>query len=346
MKGKTPGLSVGLAPYLALCLSAEFVSPGAIHAQPVPASFTLDFQAPRSVGGTPASSALAAFKCRLSAATAGPGLPPCEGATGWSLGVEAVGDCELSFATTLATVGADVTQGGLRSGGFELTELTTGVGNKGAVSVVVLSNSLPISLPPETDHHLLGIEVTSAALPVAGCLPCTVRYRSGLVSSSGTAIDVKVTASGVACFADEPIHDWNLWTVGNIAAGAARYQGDRVEVCSSSRGYGGVSDSLLLLARDVPGDFTLEADIVSVEGEATVTAGDIFTITGTGFSPIPQENIVLVGDVIVRVLAATETALTVEAELVVSGGETPIFFALDFKVASSLPACAQRGCFN
>src|SRR5262245_27257617 len=59
-------------------------------AQAPPASFLLDFEGPRSVGSSPESTAIAAFKCRLSPAGVDPGLPGAAGASGWMFGVEAV----------------------------------------------------------------------------------------------------------------------------------------------------------------------------------------------------------------------------------------------------------------
>src|SRR5262249_39099417 len=81
-----------------------------------------------------------------------------DGAQGWSIGVRAAGG-KIVDATVSGTAGADVTAGGLRTGGFEKTELTVGPGNEGAVSSVVLSFDHPVTLEANGTAEILKLSV-------------------------------------------------------------------------------------------------------------------------------------------------------------------------------------------
>jgi hypothetical protein len=84
------------------------------------------------------------------------------GAQGWSFSVESAGDCALTAASTIGGAGADTADGGLRSGGFEKTQLVDPLqngGRSGAITAIVLSFTLPVELPAG-DHVVLGTTVT------------------------------------------------------------------------------------------------------------------------------------------------------------------------------------------
>ena len=96
-----------------------------------------------------------------------------DGAQGWSISIAAEDGAEITSITTNGTVGADVADGGLRSVGFEKSELTTrsgvtpGGGNgcdglNGAVSAVVLSFVNPITLEANGSATVAIIGVASA----------------------------------------------------------------------------------------------------------------------------------------------------------------------------------------
>lgn len=89
------------------------------------------------------------------AITAGPEVL---GIQGWSLSVGGNG-VGISDATIDGTAGAESDEGGLRDGGFEKTELTTGDGNEGAVSAIVLSFTQPIVLDNIADADLLVLTI-------------------------------------------------------------------------------------------------------------------------------------------------------------------------------------------
>jgi len=81
------------------------------------------------------------------------------GVQGWSLSVESRGECELIDVTTAGTIGADVSTdpSGLRNSGFEKTEIVDPLANggrEGVVSAVVLSFSLPLTVPAG-EHRVL-----------------------------------------------------------------------------------------------------------------------------------------------------------------------------------------------
>jgi hypothetical protein len=116
------------------------------------------------------------------------------GVQGWSLGCTASG-CRITNITTAGTVAADVNDDppGLRRNGFELSEVTAGVGNEGAVSAVLLSTSdQPITLDPAGSPHTIFKLTLEADCPSGGnCDPCTLRFVDGLVGS-GRPVEIFV----------------------------------------------------------------------------------------------------------------------------------------------------------
>lgn len=111
---------------------------------------------------------------------------------GWSIGV-AGDDCDIVSATTAGTVAASA-PAGLRDplpGSFEHTEITSGAGNAGAISVVVLSFTQPVELPVGT-HDVLALEV----LPHAGVESSQLRFADGLRRNGGIAVDNIATVCG------------------------------------------------------------------------------------------------------------------------------------------------------
>ncbi|MBI4600777.1 MAG: hypothetical protein HY721_02340 [Planctomycetes bacterium] len=272
--------------------SGLWLSPRIALAQPAPA-FTLDFDGPSTAGAFPRTSVTAGIKCRLQ----GTSLPGAPGAQAWSLGVEAAGSCRIVLGTTLATAGASVREGGFRrDDGFEHTELTSGAGNEGVVSVVVLSRTGGATLdPPGSPHHVLGLEV-EGKVP-EGCTDCALRYRSGLegslgpvkltVTQAGQTVEPATRAAtlglcGVPCFAPQPVPGFNELEVDDAVVGSARSQKEVIEVCSSSRGYGGPQDALLTLVQETGVELEASAEVLSVDGQAGVEAR---AFTGTGSDP-------------------------------------------------------------
>lgn len=139
-----------------------------------------------TVIGDPGSVQSATLDCVLSTSN----NPGDGGAQGWSISVASRGG-EITAITTDGTVGADVAQGGLRSVGFEKSELTTrsgvtpGGGNdceglNGAVSAVVLSFVNPITLDPEGSAVIARVDLDASAPAEAGaCSGVEVFFADG-----------------------------------------------------------------------------------------------------------------------------------------------------------------------
>ena len=144
------------------------------------------------------------------------------GAQGWSLGVATDGDVEFSDVTVEGGAGADVDDGGLRDGGFNSTELTSNRvegcpgedkeppfdrrpcdNNEGAVSAIVLSFQLPITLETAGSAGALALTTIPLGVPteeeaVAG----TLEVRDGL-QGAGQPVNTVVTINSATenfCF--------------------------------------------------------------------------------------------------------------------------------------------------
>ena len=120
------------------------------------------------------------------------------GAQGWSISIGIEGGGAISDATIAGTA-SEVAL----TGGFTTTELTSGPGNEGAVSAVVLSFKKPLTLPPSGTADILALEVeVTVPQPVdiegePACDPLLSRLvlvngRQG----SGQPVDNKITYLG------------------------------------------------------------------------------------------------------------------------------------------------------
>jgi len=163
----------------------SLVISGRSYGQDVDLSFDGDVCG-TSLAGDPGSVQSTGIDCLLTTSN----NPTDGGAQGWSISVAARGG-EITTITTDGTVGADVAQGGLRSVGFEKSELTTrsgvtpGGGNdcdglNGAVSAVVLSFVNPITLDAEGSAVIAKLDVEATAPVEAGaCAAVEVFYADG-----------------------------------------------------------------------------------------------------------------------------------------------------------------------
>jgi len=132
------------------------------------------------------------------------GIPGPDGVEGWSIGITGAG-CEIVAGTTAGTAGAPVADGGLRQlDGFERTEFTTGVGNAGIISAVVLTTAGDTTLPPSGSSSLFRV-TARAPVPnpiVSGgdfsCVPgtATVSLVDGL-RGIGQPVQNKVSYRGL-----------------------------------------------------------------------------------------------------------------------------------------------------
>ena len=151
----------------ALVAVLGFLVSGQCWGQQVELSFVGD-ACDGEITGNPGSVQSVSLGCRLTTSNAG----NRGGAQGWSISLAAEGGT-ITGITTDGTVGADAAQGGLRQVGFEKTETTirSGIaggrndcdGLLGAVSAVVLSFTMPITLDPEGSATIAMVEVEAEA---------------------------------------------------------------------------------------------------------------------------------------------------------------------------------------
>jgi RHS repeat-associated protein len=150
------------------------------------ARFALDLEG-TACGETHEGPAGSVFRSLLECTLETSENPHAAGARAWalSLGIEGA---TIAAITTAGTVAAPA-PAGLRRNGFELSEITAGPGNDGAVSTVVLSFDLPTSLPPEGTEVVARIEV-EGEFPSAGCSrEVTVFFADGRTGSSGPVLN-------------------------------------------------------------------------------------------------------------------------------------------------------------
>jgi hypothetical protein len=166
-------LARALAP-LALVLAAS----GAAAAQ----DFVLGFEGPAAIFGAPGERVREVFTCTLTQRGGEPG------GQGWAIGVaaESAGDAvDIVHATR---EGSDIDG---RQLFFEITRLTAGEGNEGAISVAVL---LHPELLPVGDAMRIALLVVDAVMPAAEAA-FTLRYVDGL-RGEGLPVENSVTYDG------------------------------------------------------------------------------------------------------------------------------------------------------
>ena len=136
------------------------------------------------------------------------------GVQGWSLSVGLSGDGNLLGATTDGTSAADANDGGLRNTGFEVSELVdpglepssgplagAGPQGQGAVSAVVLSFTMPITLEPSSTETVLGLSVEPSFAPGGGAgdddgaVVSEIVWKDGL-QGSGQPVNNVATVGG------------------------------------------------------------------------------------------------------------------------------------------------------
>lgn len=124
-----------------------------------------------------------------------------DGVQGWSFSIEVTGDVDITDATTAGTSGGPAPDG-KQSGGFEKTEVVDPAkkqngGRRGAVSAVVLSFTMPITLDNPGTESVLALTVAPVGEvgeePVSGKL----QFVDGLVGS-GQPVNNVLTVSGAS----------------------------------------------------------------------------------------------------------------------------------------------------
>ena len=150
------------------------------------------------------------------------------GAQGWSISLTGTGCAAITGITTDGTMAADVSQGGMRNTGFEKSEVTTGAGAgsdceglNGAISAVVLSFTMPITLPGESVNEIAKLAV-GVTISEEGDNTGTVAYSDGCqgvgqpventVTWNGQTVDPSFSAAEINCIYADTCVDapWNL----------------------------------------------------------------------------------------------------------------------------------------
>jgi len=120
-----------------------------------------------------------------------------EGPQGWSLGIRNDG-VEIVSTTVDGTVSASTAKGGLVDGGFVVTELIDPAkkgnnGKKGMVQAVVLSFTLPVSLPPNSTQ-ITAINAYKATVGDA-TVEALLKFEDGLIGK-GQPVQNNITFKG------------------------------------------------------------------------------------------------------------------------------------------------------
>ena len=165
-------------------------------------AYTFQFNAPATVeGAEPGGTVEYSAQCQIRS-TLNPGP---DGAEGWSLSATADGGTIIA-ATVAGTVADAVANGGLRqTDGFQKTEITTGAGNEGVVSAVVLSSNSNVTLPPVGTQNVLALTIeTPVPVPGTGpdgeeiCVPGISRlYYVNDLAGSGEPVKNRVGYRGI-----------------------------------------------------------------------------------------------------------------------------------------------------
>jgi hypothetical protein len=119
-------------------------------------------------------------------------------------------------------------------------------------------------------QHLQSLGAFSAG----GAFPLVVAIAISLLGRGG--------ATRAQCFPLEPVSGFSQEPIGREVRGAARRDGARIELCSSSLGYGTTIDSLFGLVQDTADELELAVDVIGVDrlGQAGVEAC-VFRATGS-----------------------------------------------------------------
>jgi hypothetical protein len=158
-----------------LCFCGLFAAPG--RTQEIP-DFDLSIEAPASLEAE--AHTTIRFEAVVYLESHVEDQDQTVGAQGWTLSIATPPKAHVESATTEGTVGDDPPVG-LFSQGFQLTTVTEGEGNLGAVSAVALSFFEPITLSPNGKEALLRLSLTAQVPgPEEGCLPVTLEFKDGL----------------------------------------------------------------------------------------------------------------------------------------------------------------------
>jgi hypothetical protein len=188
-----------MKPSLKVCLSfvLAFGLAGVCNAGDGGPSFDLSFAGPTEVFGGEGE---ALSYDAVGSMTPGGDLAG-SGAQGWSLSCTASPGVIVAI-TTDGTAAADVSAGGLRNTGFEVSELTDSAragsdcdGSDGAVSAVVLSFVMNITLSTDEATDIVIVTVECIAPAEATSADSTVSFTDGC-QGAGQPVDNRITHQG------------------------------------------------------------------------------------------------------------------------------------------------------
>ena len=119
-----------------------------------------------------------------------------QGAAAWALSVGVEG-ATVADITTRDTAGAlaEEDPAGFRRGGFERSEITTGPGNEGAVSIVVLGFVGPVWLPADGSVRAARLTIASRAPDAGSCSTVRISYTDGRRGSGEAVINSLVLSA-------------------------------------------------------------------------------------------------------------------------------------------------------
>jgi len=86
------------------------------------------------------------------------------------------------------------------------------------------------------------------------------------------------------CFPSEPVSGFSQEAIDGEVTGSARLNGELIEICSFSIGYGGTADSLFAVVQDTSNEFELSVDVESIDGPGQAGV-EVRIFRGTGSDP-------------------------------------------------------------
>ncbi len=227
-------MRLGLLRIVTIAISLAFAGPG--WGQDAEPEFELGFSGDNAetIAGISGLTFNQTIECTLTTSE----NPSEAGAQGWSISLAGGPGLDIVSITVDGTAAADEDEGGLRRGGFEITDLTEGEGNAGAVSAIILSFTEFVALPasgtetvarvdircpfPEVDVTEIKVVryvdgLRGAGQPVdniithqnSGILPRTTTYEVPLLGTDENAVTYDCNVDGVVNIADAVcLVDW------------------------------------------------------------------------------------------------------------------------------------------
>jgi hypothetical protein len=272
-----------------------------------------------------------------------------DGAQGWSISLSSEG-ASIDAVTTSQTAGAPVADGGFQNGGFEKTELTATGPNPascpgmrdGAVSAIVLSFTLPITLPAvDNTQNILRLTVGCTFPDEGTSTPARVFFVDGC-RGSGQPVGNRVTWMGNTIIPS--LGECSFECRGVIPRICPDPDADLQVVIQSENTNHVVGDPFA--TGTPPGlaptpDPLLPAEVEAAPGQATVYGGIVSQLSGQGIGGVQGWSLALSvkGDIeLVGVSTAGTAAAPVPAGLQNGGFEKTETVNPNLDPATGMPA--------